>query len=79
MAQQSWDKAGGNQTVGCSLAKARFAQKGRANFLDGHPDAEPWGGEQRQGRSVVRTVGSLGQDLEQSLNRTCAPKDMCWR
>lgn len=52
--------------MGCSLAKARFAQKGRANFLDGHPDAEPWGGGQRWAVVLLRQWGLLAKTLNKA-------------
>lgn len=67
MAQQSWDKAGQEITLWEAPWPRQIAQKGRANFLDGHTEYPSPGEEGRDGGcSVVKTVGSLGQTLNKA-------------
>lgn len=71
MAQQSWDKAGRKSQSVMLPGQGQAALGGRTNFLDGHPDAEPWEEDRGGGYGVAGAVGSLqatGQDLGQSLN-----------
>lgn len=70
MAQESWDKAGRKSHSGMLSGQGQVAWGGRINFLDGQPDAKPWG-RGLGGAALLGPWGLSRPSPGQSLSRTC--------